>query len=165
MGNGTGLMPLKEGREDAFLGSTMLIALAPEMKLKDLVDLSQYKIPVAGSSILAEKIWLQNNHDKVARFVKTIVEAIALMKTDRKVMSAALTKWFNVKDPAAQERMFKSAQELPSKPYPAVEGIKNTMAVYDSPEMRKYKPEDFYDHRVSSPRSTKAASSIRTLYE
>ena len=34
---------------------------------------------------------------------------------------------------------------MPNKPYPAVEGIKKTMQLYDSNEMRRYKPEDFYD--------------------
>src|SRR5215467_14361624 len=53
VGNGNALNPLREGREDAFLGSAMVIALAPEMKLKDVIDLSQYNIPVAGSSIMA----------------------------------------------------------------------------------------------------------------
>jgi hypothetical protein len=41
--------------------------------------------------------------------------------------------------------MYKFAAEFPAKPYPTVEGIKNTLDIYDSPEMRKHKPEDFYD--------------------
>ena len=36
-------------------------------------------------------------------------------------------------------------EEIPRKPYPAVEGIRYTMATYDSLQMRKYKAEDFYD--------------------
>ena len=145
MGNGNALNPLREGREDALLGSAMLFAMAPELKLKDLIDLAQYKIPVAGSSILAERNWLKGNRDTAARFVKSAVEAIALMKTDRRAFDAALAKWFNIKDSTTQERMFHEVAEIPKKPYPAVDGIKNTMAIYDSPEMRKHKPEDFYD--------------------
>jgi hypothetical protein len=34
---------------------------------------------------------------------------------------------------------------MPRKPYPAVDGIKNTMSLFDSNAMRRYKPEDFYD--------------------
>jgi ABC-type nitrate/sulfonate/bicarbonate transport system substrate-binding protein len=139
------LNPLKEGREDALLGSAMLFAMAPEMKLKDLVDLTQYKFPVAGSSILAERNWLAANRDTAARFVKASVEAAALMKTNRGAFNAALAKWFNVRDALTQQRMFAEADELPRKPYPTVEGIKATMALYDSPEMRKHKAEDWYD--------------------
>jgi NitT/TauT family transport system substrate-binding protein len=145
MGNGNALNPLKDGREDALLGSAMLIAMAPELKLKDIIDLTQYKIAVAGSSILAERNWLKANRDTAARFVKSAVEAIALMKTNRSAFDAALTKWFNIKDKITQDRMYKFAAEFPAKPYPTVEGIKNTLDIYDSPEMRKHKPEDFYD--------------------
>jgi NitT/TauT family transport system substrate-binding protein len=145
VGNGNALNPLKEGREDALLGSAMLIAMAPEMKLKDLIDLTQFNIPVAGSSIMAERAWLASNRDTAGRFVKASIEAIALMKTNREVFAAALAKWFNIKDKLTQDRMYELAREFPSKPYPAVEGIKNTLAIYDSPEMRKHKAEDFYD--------------------
>ena len=145
MGNGNALNPLREGREDALLGSAMLIAMAPEMKLKDLIDLTQYKIPVAGSGIMAERAWLKANRDTAARFVKSTVEAIELMKTDKKAFQGALAKWFNIKDQLTQDRMYEMAGEFPAKPYPTVEGIKNTLAIYDSPEMRKHKAEDFYD--------------------
>ena len=145
VGSGNALNPLREGREDALLGSAMLIAMAPEMKLKDLIDLTQYKIPVAGSSILAEKNWLGTNRDTAARFVKSAVEAIALMKTDKTVFNAALAKWFAITNRATQDRMYQFAADLPAKPYPAVEGIRNTLAIYDSPRMRQYKAEDFYD--------------------
>ena len=145
VGNGNVLNPLKEGKEDALLGSAMLIALAPEMKLRDLADLSKYKIPVAGSSILAERSWLAMNRDTAARFVKSAVEAIALMKTNKPAFDAALAKWFAITDKTTQDRMYGFAADLPAKPYPAVEGIRNTLAIYDSPQMRKFKAEDFYD--------------------
>jgi ABC-type nitrate/sulfonate/bicarbonate transport system substrate-binding protein len=145
VGGGNALNPLLEGREDALLGSGMLFAMASENKLNDLIDLTQYKIPVAGSSILAEKDWLQANRDTAGRFVKAAIEADALMKTNRAAFNAALVKWFNIKDTATQESMYREALEIPKKPYPAVEGIKSTLAIYDSPTMRKYKAEDFYD--------------------
>jgi NitT/TauT family transport system substrate-binding protein len=145
IGSGNALNPLKEGKEDALLGSAMLIAMAPEMKLKDLIDLSQYNIPVAGSSILAEKNWLATNRDPAARFVKSAIEAIALTRTNKAVFAAALARWFNITDKTTQDRMYEFAAALPAKPYPAVAGIRNTMAIYDSPRMRRYRAEDFYD--------------------
>jgi NitT/TauT family transport system substrate-binding protein len=148
IGGGNALNPIRDGKVDAFLGSAMLIAKAPEMNLKDLIDLSQYRIPVAGSSILAEKKWLMENRDTAARFVKAAVEAIALLKTNEPAFDAALAKWFAITDKATQDRMYQFAADIPAKPYPAVDGIKNTLAIYDSPQMRKYKAEDFYDAGV-----------------
>ena len=144
VGNANGVNPLKEGRTDAFFGSAMSVAMAPEMNLKLLIDLTQYRFPVAGSGIMAEREWLKSNRDTAVKFVKAAFEAIALMKKDRTEFDAALVKWLNITDKAAQDRMYGDI-ELPEKPYPSVEGIKHTFVLYDSPEMRKYKAEDFYD--------------------
>jgi NitT/TauT family transport system substrate-binding protein len=148
VGGGNALNPLSEGKEDALLASGMLFAMASERKFNDLIDLTQYKISVAGSSILAEKNWLAANRDTAARFVRAAVEADALMKTNRAAFNAALVKWFNIKDASTQAGMYREALEIPNKPYPAVEGIKATLAIYDSPQMRKYKAEDFYDASI-----------------
>jgi NitT/TauT family transport system substrate-binding protein len=145
IGNGNALNPLKEGRTDAFFGSAMTVSMAPEMNLKLLIDLTPFKFPVGGSSIMAERNWLNGNRDTASRFVKASMEAIALMKKDRSAFDAALLKWFNIKDAVTQQRMYQEVEEIPEKPYPAVDGIRQTMATYDSPEMRKYKAEDFYD--------------------
>jgi len=145
IGNGNSLNPLKEGRVDGALGSAMTFSMAPELNLKLLIDLTPYNFPVGGSSVLAERNWLRMNRDTATRFVRASNEALALMKRDRAAFNAALAKWFNVRDPLVQERMYREVEEIPQKPYPTVEGIKATLAFYDSPEMRKYKAEDFYD--------------------
>jgi NitT/TauT family transport system substrate-binding protein len=147
VGNANGIAPLREGRTDGFFGSAMSVAMAPEMNLKLLIDLTQYRFPVAGSGIMAEREWLKSNRDTAVRFVKAAFEGIALMKKDRAAFDAALVKWLNITDKTAQDRMYADI-ELPEKPYPSVEGIKHTFVLYDSPEMRKYKPEDFYDTSI-----------------
>jgi len=133
------------GRVDAAMSSAMLIALAPEKGLRDIVDLATYEIPLAGSGIMAERKWLAANRDTAAKFVKSAVDAVALMKRDRNVFNGSLAKWFNIKDPVTQERMYRFVAEFPDKPYPSVEGIKAMMALYDSPAMRAHRAEDFYD--------------------
>ena len=91
------------------------------------------------------KDWLPKNRETAARFVKSTVEAIALMRTDKQAVFAAMAKWYGITDARAQEHIFAQAAQLPAKPYPAVEGIKNMMAIYNYREMRQHKPEDFYD--------------------
>lgn len=148
VGGGNGLNHVRDGKEDAFLASAIAFAMAPEVNLKDVIDLTQYKFPVAGSSILAEKKWYAANKDTAVRFVKAHIESVALMKTNKAAFNAALAKWFNVKDAKAQARMYEEVDELPQKPYPTVEGIKATMAFYDTPEMKKHKAEDWYDSSI-----------------
>ena len=136
---------LKRGKVDAVVGSAMIVAVAQKNNFKDIGDLTQYNIPLAGSGIMVEKDWLPANRDTVARFVKSGVQAVALMKTDKKVFDAALVKWFNIKDKATQDRMFAAVKQFPEKPYPSIAGIKGMMALYDNAAMRSHKAEEFYD--------------------
>jgi NitT/TauT family transport system substrate-binding protein len=137
---------ITSGRIDAFIGSALVQAKSSEKNLKDLVDLSTYKIPVAGSSLNVDRAWLRNNREATRRFVKSAVEAVALMKTNRKVFDDAMAKWFNIRDKPTQDRMYRDVAGLPKKPYPSVEGIRNTIAVFDYREMKQHRPEDFYDN-------------------
>ena len=73
------------------------------------------------------------------------VEAIALMKQNKDVAGAAIAKWFGITDPKTQQGIWAKAAVLPRKPYPSVMGIAKLMEIYDTPAMRKHKPEDFYD--------------------
>jgi ABC-type nitrate/sulfonate/bicarbonate transport system substrate-binding protein len=136
---------LKSGRVDALIASELHEVMALAAGYKILVDLAKYNIPNAGSGVSVSRAYLKNNQEAVRRFVKSTVEAIALVKRDKEAAFRAMAKWYNVTDPEKQEHFYREVTNLPRKPYPSVEGIKKVMEVYDSHEMRKYKPEDFYD--------------------
>jgi ABC-type nitrate/sulfonate/bicarbonate transport system substrate-binding protein len=139
------IQDIVEGRADATMASAVLVALAPEAGLNDVVDLEEYSLPFAGSGINAERGWLTANRDTAARFVKSAAEGIALMKTDRAAFDATVAKWLNITDGATLGSMYGAASEFPEKPYPSVDGIRIIMEIYDTPEMRMHSVEDFYD--------------------
>jgi NitT/TauT family transport system substrate-binding protein len=145
LANGVGTDVLTNGRVDAFTSDEIAFAEAVDQGFKDLVDTSVYKFPMPGSGVNAEKSWLHENREAAARFIKSTVEAIALLKTDKRAAFASMAKWYGITDPAKQETIYTTAIELPSKPYPSVAGIRKMMQVYDSREMRLHQPEDFYD--------------------
>jgi NitT/TauT family transport system substrate-binding protein len=136
---------LKADKVDAILASAMGIALAPQAGFKDIADLTTYRIPLAGSGIMVDKAYLAAHRDTVLRFLKADIEATALMERDRKVFAAALAKWFNITDAKTQDGMFAHVHKFEKKPYPSVDGIRQVFAIYDSPEMRRHTPEEFYD--------------------
>jgi len=136
---------LKQDKVDAILGSAMIIALGRQAGFNDVGDLSTYKVPVAGSGIMVDRNYLTSNREAVLRFLKADIEATALMQKDRQVFNAALAKWFNITDADTQAGMFAYVNKFEKKPYPSVEGVKRIFAIYDSPEMRKHRPEEFYD--------------------
>jgi NitT/TauT family transport system substrate-binding protein len=136
---------LKSGRVDAIIASELHETLALAAGYKMLVDLAKYNLPNAGSGVNVSRAYLKSNQEAVRRFVKSTVEAIALVKRDKQAAFHAMAKWYNVTDPKQQEYFYREVANLPRKPYPSVDGIKKVMQVYNSHEMRKYKAEDFYD--------------------
>jgi NitT/TauT family transport system substrate-binding protein len=105
-------------------------------------------MPVAGSGIMVDKAYLAAHRDTMLRFLKADIDATRLMQQDRRVFNAALVKWFNIKDARIQDGMFAYVHKFEKKPYPSVEGVKGVLALYDSPEMRKHTPGEFYDSSV-----------------
>ena len=148
MANGNNINALKSGEVDAVVGSELIQAIAAKEGWRDLVDLATYDLPLVGSSVTANRKWLQAHPDEAARFVKATVEAIALTKTNKQVVFDALAKWFNITDREAQQRMYdQEISELPKKPYPSVDGIKKAMEVYSFREMTMHPAEYYYDAR------------------
>jgi ABC-type nitrate/sulfonate/bicarbonate transport system substrate-binding protein len=143
--NGISIATLKEGRADAIIADEIVQALAPASGFPAIVDLRSYHIPLPGSGVIASKSWLANNREAARRFMRATVESIAAMKQHSEIASAAMAKWFAITDPVEQRRIWNESTDLPPKPYPSRAGIVRLMELYDSPEMAKHKPEDFYD--------------------
>ena len=100
-------------------------------------------MPGSGVNVLSD--WLPKNREVAARFMKATVEAIALMKTDKEKAFASMRKWYGITDPAMLEGVYAEATDLPNKPYPSIEGLKNMQAVYPILALTRKKPEDFVD--------------------
>jgi len=145
LSNALALDTLQSGRVDAFVADEIAYTMAVSAGYKSLVDLSQFNAPIAGSGAYASRQWVANNRDTVRRFIRATVEAIALIKQNKDVGLKAIAGWYGITDREKQEMLLHDVASLPRKPYPAVEGIKLTMQLYDSHEMRSHKPEDFYD--------------------
>jgi ABC-type nitrate/sulfonate/bicarbonate transport system substrate-binding protein len=145
MASGAGPELVKSGRVDAYTADEIAVTEALHAGLRDLVDTAAFKFPMPGSGVNALKSWLPKNRETAARFVKSSVDAIALMRTDKQAVFAAMEKWYGIKDARVQEHIFEQGKLLPAKPYPAVEGINRMMRIYDYREMRLHKAEDFYD--------------------
>jgi NitT/TauT family transport system substrate-binding protein len=145
LSNGNGPQSIAKGLVDAFAGTDIALTEARKLGLRDLVDLGQYHFAMPGSGVNALAEWLPKNRDTAARFMKATVEAIALMKTDKKAAFASMTKWYGISDPEKLEAVYAEAAQLPSKPYPSIEGLKAMQSVYTWREMAIHQPEDFTD--------------------
>jgi NitT/TauT family transport system substrate-binding protein len=145
IGEGMAYEALRKDKVDAFIGSEIYYGMAEKQGFKDLADITPLNIPVAGSGINVDREWLKNNRDTARRFVKASIDAYAFMKNNKDATLKAIEKWYNVKDRAQQETMYKTVEATPMKPYPSVSGIKQVLALYTYRELKQRKPEDFYD--------------------
>src|SRR5581483_5089814 len=143
--SGNGPQSIVKDRVDAFAGTDIALTEAKKLGLRDLVDLHQYHFVMPGSGINALSDWLPKNRDTAARFVKATVEAIALVKNDKKAAFASMTKLYGITDPEKLEAVYAEASKLPSKPYPSIEGLKIMQSIYTWRELTIRKPEDFTD--------------------
>ena len=128
-----------------------------------IVDLGEYDFPIAGSSFLFDREWLAANEETAKALLKSFVEALAALKTDRTATYRTLGKWYQMTDPESLEVFYAESSKVPAKPYPGYDGLKRMMEIYDSHEMRKYKLEDFYDD--SYIRELDESGYIDSLYD
>ncbi|MDH3531840.1 MAG: ABC transporter substrate-binding protein [Gammaproteobacteria bacterium] len=163
LGGGLGVDALQNDHVDAFVGPELHATMAVAAGYKLLVDLGDYNFPNAGSSFLFDRPWLRENSDTARRFLKSTVEAIALLKNDKEAAFRTLRKWYQMTDPEQLEFFYLEVEKLPSKPYPPYEGLQRVMEVYDSHEMRKYSIEHFYDDTFI--KELDASGYIDSLYQ
>jgi len=160
LANGMGGELIWSGRIDAFAADEIAVGEAIRQGYRDLVDTAVYKFPMPGSGVNALEDWLPKNREAAARFIKSTVDALALIKNDKAAAFAAMAKWYGITDPHAQEHVYAQATQLPSKPYPSVEGIKAMMSVYSYREMQ-IRRRRIFTTQALWPISTRAATSIR----
>lgn len=138
---------LREGLVDAIVANEIRGAQAMQEGFPVLEDMQKWNIAVAGNSVMVEKGWLDSeaNRDTALRFLRATVEGLALFHNDRELALDVMARWNGITDSDIATHAYQRGQWMLRKPYPCYDGIKNTFAMYDSNEMRKWQPTDFYD--------------------
>ena len=155
--------PLKNGWVDAFIAYEVPYALGLQAGFKVIADLRDWNEPMLCSGARARRSWANANRETVRRFLKALVEGVAMMKQDKTLAFSSMAKWYKFTDYEVQNIIYSGAAEMPRAPYPNVAGVKKVMELYDSNAMRRYKAEDFYDD--SYIRELEESGFIDSLYE
>jgi ABC-type nitrate/sulfonate/bicarbonate transport system substrate-binding protein len=143
--NGDKVEMLESGLLDAIVAPERDYATALEKKFPILLDTLTWGIPVGGNSLQVDVQWLKDETHREAtrRFLKALVEGIAIFHENRELTLDVLQRWNGVSRSFAEVMYSRAA--IPRKPYPCYDGIRRTMQVYDSHAMRAHRAEDFYD--------------------
>ena len=88
----------------------------------------------------------------VRNFVKSYIEAVHRLKTDRALGLKIAAKYLRLEDKELLQRTYESSideKKLPAKQYPSAEGIKTILdeLAVKEPKAKAVKPSDFIDAR------------------
>ena len=87
----------------------------------------EVRLPYQGIGVGTTRTFIRDNPDVVRRYVKSQVEAVHRLKTDREAGIRVLGKYLNIPDREVLERAYDDAitdEKFPPKQYPSLEGIK-----------------------------------------
>lgn len=143
LGSGN-LAALKDRRVDAFVADEFDYVMATAAGFHSVLDMRNWKVPMPGGGVTVSRAWLKDNRDTARRFIKSMVEAIALMKKDKNAAFRTMENWWGITDAQRRDMLYAPASDVPSKPYPPVEGIKKALQLHSN-ELQNYKADDFHD--------------------
>src|SRR5258706_3002094 len=97
------------------------------------------------------KRYLREHTEVVRKFVKSYIEAVHRLKTDRAFGLKIAAKYLRLDDKELLQKTYESSideKKLPAKQYPSVEGIKTILdQLAKGPKAKAAKPQDFIDAR------------------
>lgn len=119
---------------------------------RGLYKLTEVRLPYQGIGVGTTRTFIRENPDLVRRYVRSQVESVHRLKTDREVGIRVLGKYLNIQDREVLERAYDDAitdEKLPPKQYPSLEGIKKILEplAETDPKAKAAKPEEFTDMR------------------
>jgi NitT/TauT family transport system substrate-binding protein len=119
---------------------------------KGFYSLISVRLPYQGVGVSTTRAFIRESPDIVRRYIKSQIEAVHRIKTDRDAGIKVLAKYLASTDKEILERTYddiSSDEKLPPKQYPSLEGIKNILQplAENDAKAKAAKPEDFVDMR------------------
>jgi NitT/TauT family transport system substrate-binding protein len=117
-----------------------------------MADVATQGLAYQHQGAVTTRKYLREHPDVVKNFVKSYIESVHRMKTDREGGLKILAKYLHTDDREILEKTLDNSiteNKLPRKQYPTLEGIKtilDQLALKD-PKARAAKPQDFVDAR------------------
>jgi ABC-type nitrate/sulfonate/bicarbonate transport system substrate-binding protein len=110
------------------------------------------RLPYQGVGVATTRAFIRESPDIVRRYIKSQIEAVHRIKTDRDAGIKVLAKYLASPDKEILERTYddiSSDEKVPPKQYPSLEGIKNILEPLadNDAKAKAAKPEDFVDMR------------------
>jgi NitT/TauT family transport system substrate-binding protein len=119
---------------------------------KGFYSLVIVSIPYQATGVATTRTFIRENPEIVRKYVKSQIEAVHRIKTDRETGRKVLVKYLGSQDKEILEKAYditSGDDKLSPKQYPTLAGIKNILEplAQTDPKAKAAKPEDFVDMR------------------
>jgi NitT/TauT family transport system substrate-binding protein len=140
---------LEKGKVQAAMLGVIEATMAQKRGFNALAAASQ---AYQGSGVSTTRKFIRENPDIIRRYVKSQIEAVHRVKTDREMAKKVLAKYLGPQDNDVLDARYDYVRvddRLPPKQYPTLEGIKSILEslAETDPKAKTAKPEDFVDIR------------------
>jgi NitT/TauT family transport system substrate-binding protein len=147
--NSDRFVALRAGKIQATLLTPPQWIIAEREGFNILTDVAELPFPY--STVATTRRFIRNNPETVRRYVKSQIDAVHLMKTDRDMGMKILAKYLkqNLDKDILQKTYAQSITDnvLPRKQYPDLTGIKTVLDMTGDLKAARAKPEQFVDMR------------------
>ena len=135
------------GRVQATVVNPPASIIAQKRGMNTLAELPKLGLVYQHTAAATSKKYIRENRDVVRRYVKSQVEAVHRIYTDKESSIRALARFIGrTVDRDVLEKTWEnllSESVLPRKQYPSVEGLKTILA--SEPKAKSHNPEDYFD--------------------
>ena len=135
------------GRVQATVVNPPASIIAQKRGMNTLADLPKLGLVYQHTAAVTTKKYIRENRDIVRRYVKSQIEAVHRIYTDKESAIRALARFIGrtVERDVLEKTWENLLNEavLPKKQYPSVEGLKTILA--SEPKAKSHNPEDYFD--------------------
>ena len=141
------------GKVQATVYTAIHTFTAEKKSFNVLADLAALGLPYQNAAVVTTRKLTREKPEMIARFVRSQLEAVHLLKTDRENGIKVLAKYMQgLSDREVLSKAYDRAvaeDMLPRKQYPSLEGIKTVLdtLIEQNPRIKTVKPEIFVDSR------------------
>ena len=119
---------------------------------RGLHALNIVRLPYQGIGVATTRAFIRENPEVVRRYIRSQVEAVHRLKTDRETGMKVLAKYLSLQDKEILQKAYDDGttdEILPPKQYPTLEGVKKILEPLGEtdPKAKSAKAEDFVDAR------------------
>jgi len=116
---------------------------------KMLVNITELKIPWLFMGILSSPKIIREKNEALTRFLRSYIEAMALIRKDKEATFKTLSKFLKTNDREILESVYQEYRNVyPVTPLMTAAEVRAVLDVAKSPKAKTMKPEEFFDNSI-----------------